>query len=179
MTIWTVSRGSHGFGLDAPQRSIPCLVGKAGLIAAADKREGDMATPVGEWPLRFVYYRPDRVTRPVTALPAIALTPEMGWCDDPHDEHYNRAVDLPFAASHERLWRDDGLYDVIVVLGHNDSPPEPFLGSAVFFHLREPDTHHTAGCVAVTKDDMLALLEEADTETILRIADDRHTGAAA
>jgi len=178
MTIWTVSRGSHGYSLEAAQSSVPCLVGKAGLIAAADKREGDMATPVGDWPLRLVYYRPDRVTLPVSHLPSIALTPEMGWCDDPHDEHYNRAVDLPFAASHERLWRDDGLYDVIVVLGHNDSPPEPFLGSAVFFHLREPDTQHTAGCVAVTKEDMLSLLRGADTGTILRITDDRRKGAA-
>ena len=172
VTIWTVYRNSDGYRLDALAQSIPCLVGKAGLIAASDKREGDMATPVGDWPLRRVYYRPDRVALPATSLPSIALTPTMGWCDDPQDAKYNMPVELPFSASYERLWREDGLYDFIVVLGHNDSPPRPLLGSAVFLHLREPDTLHTAGCVAIAKDDMHALLGTADTKTILRVSDD-------
>lgn len=178
MTIWTVSKDRDGYRLDAADLVMPCLVGKAGLIAAADKREGDMATPIGDWQLRYVYFRPDRITLPAISLPAIKLTPDMGWCDDPHHAHYNMPVERPFAASHERLWREDGLYDVIVVLGHNDSPPKPFLGSAVFFHLREQHTAFTAGCVAVTRDDMMALLETADTTTILRIAGDGHKEAA-
>ena len=178
MTIWTVSRDSDGYRLAAEHHSARCLVGKSGLIAANDKREGDMATPVGDWPLRRVYYRPDRVELPATSLPAMALTPSMGWCDDPEDENYNLPVDLPYGASHERLWRDDGLYDFIVVLGHNDSPPEPFRGSAIFLHLREPDTRHTAGCVAVTKEDMITLLGAADRLTILRVIDEQHTGTA-
>ena len=172
MTIWTVSKVSDGYRLNAVAHSITCLVGKAGLIAASDKREGDMATPVGDWPLRRVYYRPDRVALPATSLPSISLTPTMGWCDDPGDANYNMPVELPFNASHERLWREDGLYDFIVVLGHNDSPPRPFLGSAVFLHLYEQDTPHTAGCVAIAKDDMVALLKTADTKTILRVGDD-------
>ena len=171
VTIWTVSRDADGFRIDAAHHAARCLVGKAGLIAAADKREGDMATPVGDWPLRHIYYRPDRVTLPATALPTIALTPEMGWCDDPDHARYNMPVERPFAASHEGLWREDGLYDVIVVLGHNDSPPTPFLGSAVFFHLREPDTQYTAGCVAVSKPDMMTFLGSADTDTVLRVTD--------
>ena len=171
VTIWTVSRVADGYRLDAPHHAARCLVGKAGLIAADGKREGDMATPVGDWPLRHVYFRPDRVTLPVTALPAIALTPEMGWRDDPDHASYNRLVELPFAASHERLWREDGLYDVIIVLGHNDSPPQPFLGSAVFFHLHAPDTRHTAGCVAVPPADMMTFLATANTDTILRISE--------
>ena len=172
MNIWTVSKHSDGYRLDTARLGMSCLVGKAGLIAAADKREGDMATPVGDWPLRRVYYRPDRVALPATSLPSIALTPAMGWCDDPGDANYNMPVELPFNASHERLWREDGLYDFIVVLGHNDSPPRPFLGSAVFLHLYEQDTPHTAGCVAIAKDDMVALLRTADTKTILRVGDD-------
>ena len=95
----------------------------------------------------------------------------MGWCDDPDHARYNMPVERPFAASHEGLWREDGLYDVIVVLGHNDSPPTPFLGSAVFFHLREPDTQYTAGCVAVSKPDMMTFLGSADTDTVLRVTD--------
>ena len=172
MTIWTVSKDSNGYRLNAADLVVPCLVGKAGLVAAADKREGDMATPAGDWPLRRIYYRPDRIALPAVSLPSIALTPDMGWCDDPLDANYNMPVELPFNASHERLWREDGLYDFIVVLGHNDSPPRPFLGSAVFLHLYEQDTPHTAGCVAIAKDDMVALLRTADTKTILRVGDD-------
>jgi len=103
VTIWTVSKDSDGYRLNAVAHSIPCLVGKAGLIAESDKREGDMATPVGDWPLRRVYYRPDRVALPATSLPSIALTPAMGWCDDPGDANYNMPVEHPFNASHERL----------------------------------------------------------------------------
>ena len=170
VTIWTVSRNGDGYRLDAAQ-SFSCLVGKAGLIAATDKREGD-GDAIGDWPLRRVYYRPDRVALPATALPSIALTPTMGWCDDPQDAKYNMPVELPFTASHERLWREDGLYDFIVVLAIMTSLPTPLLGSAVFLHLREQDTPHTAGCVAIAKDDMLALLGTADTKTILRVSDD-------
>jgi len=169
VTIWTVSHDADGFRIDAAHHAARCLVGKAGLIAAADKREGDMATPVGDWPLRYIYYRPDRVTLPATALPAIALTPEMGWCDDPDHARYNMPVERPFAASHEELWREDGLYDLVVALGHNDAPPIPHHGSAVFLHLRGDDTRHTAGCVAVKGQDLLALLRAADTDTVLRI----------
>ena len=62
-----------------------CVLGRAGVIAAHAKREGDGATPLGAWPLRFVYYRPDHETAPLTALPVRALVPADGWCDDPED----------------------------------------------------------------------------------------------
>ena len=176
MTIWTVSKDRDGYRLDAADLVMPALSARQGSLR--------QRTSVGhghaqsDWQLRYVYFRPDRITLPAISLPAIKLTPDMGWCDDPHHAHYNMPVERPFAASHERLWREDGLYDVIVVLGHNDSPPKPFLGSAVFFHLREQHTAFTAGCVAVTRDDMMALLETADTTTILRIAGDGHKEAA-
>ena len=169
MTDWTVTISGTGYRLTAPQHACDCVVGKAGFIAGDDKREGDMATPVGAWPLRRLYFRPDRIALPDTGLPVMPLTPEMGWCDDPGDTAYNRPVHLPYAGRHEKMWREDGLYDLIVVLGHNDSPPIPSLGSAVFLHLREDDTRHTAGCVAVTRQDLLALLRAADTDTVLRI----------
>ena len=77
----------------------------------------------------------DRLPRPDTALATAALTPENGWCDDPGDPAYNRPVRLPYAGRHERLWRADPIYDVIVVLGHNEDPPVPDKGSAIFLHL--------------------------------------------
>ena len=171
MTEWTVRRTGSGYVLSAPGHDCPCLIGKSGTIAAADKREGDMASPTGSWPMRRVFFRPDRLDPPDTALPLVPIHENLGWCDDPADPAYNRLVDLPFAASHETMWRTDGLYDLVVELGYNDDPPVAGRGSAIFLHLREPQTTHTAGCVAVAQDDLLRLLAGADTGTRLRIAD--------
>lgn len=136
--------------------TVPCVIGRGGVIA--DKREGDGGTPVGAFELRRVLYRPDRLPPPETALPVAAIAPDDGWCDDPAHPYYNRPVKRPFPASHEEMWRDDHVYDVVVVLGHNDDPPVPRRGSAVFLHLVRPDRAPTAGCVAVDPPAMLDLL---------------------
>jgi L,D-peptidoglycan transpeptidase YkuD (ErfK/YbiS/YcfS/YnhG family) len=93
--------------------TIPCAIGKHGAIAEADKREGDGKTPLGTYSLRHVYARPDRVGAFETGLPFTWLAPTHGWCDDVAHPLYNRPVMLPFAGSHENLWREDGLYDII------------------------------------------------------------------
>jgi L,D-peptidoglycan transpeptidase YkuD (ErfK/YbiS/YcfS/YnhG family) len=133
-----------------------CALGRSGLHA--DKREGDGATPVGCFPLRRVLYRADRIALPVTALPVAAIDPDSGWCDDPADAAYNRPVRLPFSASHERLWRDDALYDLLAVLGHNDDPVVRGHGSAIFLHVARPDLGPTEGCVALPLQELVALL---------------------
>jgi len=148
-------------------RSLACALGWGGV--AVDKREGDGATPVGRFALRRVLYRPDRVAAPATALPVAPIDPADGWCDDPTDPAYNRPVQLPYPTSHERMWRKDGLYDVVVVLGHNDDPVVPGQGSAVFLHCLRPDGGPTAGCVAVGREALLSLLECCDSETVLVI----------
>jgi L,D-peptidoglycan transpeptidase YkuD (ErfK/YbiS/YcfS/YnhG family) len=89
------------------------------------------------------------------------LRPEDGWCDAPEDPLYNRPAPLPYPASAERLWREDSLYDLILVLGHNDDPPVPYLGSAIFLHLAHEDFRPTEGCVALCQDDVLAVLAAA------------------
>lgn len=147
-----------------------CALGRSGCKPAADKREGDGATPLGRWALRRLYYRPDRIARPDCRLPIVALTPAMGWCDDPKHADYNRLVTLPFDASHETLWREDHVYDLIVELGHNDAPPVPGLGSAIFLHLARPDYAPTEGCVALALADMQALLPRLETNTFIAIA---------
>ena len=147
-----------------------CALGSAGI--RADKREGDGATPAGTWPLRRLLWRADRLPAPETALPLARLAPDDGWCDDPADRNYNRQVRLPFAASAERLWRDDALYDVIVVLGHNDAPPVPGRGSAIFLHVAQADYAPTRGCVALALTDLLALLADCRPDMALRIAPD-------
>lgn len=143
-----------------------CAVGRGGM--KPDKREGDGATPVGAWPLRRVLYRADRLLAPPpTALAVTAIGPADGWCDAPADPAYNLPVALPYPASHERLWRDDHVYDVIVVLGHNDAPAIPGAGSAVFLHVARPGYAATEGCVALALPDLLALLGHARPGDVL------------
>ena len=148
-------------------RRYRCALGRSGL--RRDKREGDGATPVGVFALRRVLYRADRIAAPATGLALTALKPEDGWCDDPRDARYNRPVTLPFAASHEKLWRDDAVYDAIVILGHNDDPPVPELGSAIFMHLARPGYEPTEGCVALALPDLLAVLAECRPGDRIRI----------
>ncbi len=143
--------------LHAGNRRMPCSIGRAGSIAAVDKREGDGATPLGTWPVRAALLRPDRVAAPRTTLPWRWLRPDDGWSDDPADPAYNRPVRHPHGPSAERLWREDGLYDVIVVLGHNDGPPKSGLGSAIFLHCWR-NAAPTEGCVAIEQNELLALL---------------------
>ena len=148
-------------------RTCQCVLGWGGVCT--NKYEGDGVTPVGRWPLRSVYYRPDRISRPNTLLPTQALKPEDGWCDDPKNAAYNQHIQKPFAASYEDMWREDGVYDLIVVLGHNDSPPQPDKGSAIFMHVVQPDLSPTEGCVALALDDLVEILEGSGPETAIVI----------
>jgi len=147
--------------IDIAGREAACVLGRSGVLPAADKREGDGASPLGVWQLRRVLYRPDREAPPATGLPVAALKPDDGWCDAPGDPAYNRAVRLPYPASAEQMWREDRVYDLVVILGHNDDPPVSPMGSAIFLHLVQPDRSATAGCVAVSREDMLDLLARA------------------
>jgi L,D-peptidoglycan transpeptidase YkuD (ErfK/YbiS/YcfS/YnhG family) len=158
---------------DLAGRWTRCALGPAGVVAAAAKREGDGASPAGAWPLRWVLCRPDRRPPPVTALPVAALDPSDGWCDAPADRAYNRQVRLPYPASAERLWRDDAVYDLIVVLGHNDDPVVPDAGSAIFLHIAGPDYAPTQGCVALAAEDLEALLAAARPGDVLVISAER------
>jgi L,D-peptidoglycan transpeptidase YkuD (ErfK/YbiS/YcfS/YnhG family) len=136
-----------------------CALGKGGVRPAREKREGDGATPAARMPLRRVLFRADRGAAPRCRVPVEPIAPEDGWCDDPRHRAYNRAVRLPLDASHERLWRDDTLYDVIGVLGWNDAPVEPGRGSAIFLHVARPDFAPTEGCIALAPRDLRAVLE--------------------
>ena len=122
------------------------------------KREGDGATPIGGWHLSSVLYRADRMPRPRTPLPARPLRPSDGWCDEPRDRNYNRFVRHPYPASAERLWRQDGLYDLIVILAHNFRPRLRGGGSAIFLHVASPGYSPTAGCVALQRNHLMALI---------------------
>lgn len=134
----------------------PAACGRGGV--RRDKREGDGASPLGTFPLLQSFYRPDRVAPPLSGLPIRALRADDGWVDDPADRQYNRLVTLPYPAHHETLWRDDGLYDLIVVIGYNTDPPLPGRGSAIFLHVARPEFTPTVGCIAVARDVLLRVL---------------------
>ena len=148
---------------------IPCVIGKGGTVAASDKREGDGATPLGTWPIRCVLLHPDRGLTPPPGLPWRWLRETDGWSDDPADPSYNRPVTHPHHFSAERLWRDDRVYDVIVVLGHNDAPPVPGMGSAIFLHATQPDRRPTEGCVAVELGVLAGLVAKLSANDVVEI----------
>ena len=151
-------------------RAAPARGDRARPGITGDKREGDGATPAGSFVLRRVLYRPDREAPPVTALASRPLDPADGWCDAPEDAAYNRPVRLPYRAHAETLWRDDELYDLVVVLGHNDAPVSAGRGSAIFLHLAAPDYRATEGCIALARADLVMVLAAADETSRVIIA---------
>ena len=145
---------------------LPCILGRAGRSFL--KREGDGATPRGTWHLRRLLVR-EPLRRFLGPLPRRPITRQSGWCDAPLDRNYNREIRLPYPASHERLWRDDHLYDVFAVLDHNERPRRRYGGSAIFLHLADPTGRPTAGCVALSRKDLMKLLPLCGPRTRLRV----------
>lgn len=157
-------------------KRVRCALGRSGVHAT--KQEGDGRTPEGSYPLRRLFYRADRLAKPDTRLPCRALRVNDGWCDDPESPAYNRFIRLPASDGHERLWREDHLYDVIVVLGHNDAPPVPGSGSAIFLHVAKGEHEPTEGCVALDIDVLLELLRSCEAGDVMAIsAAEQHRSA--
>ena len=150
-------------------RELRCALGRSGVVAGAIKREGDGATPAGVWPLRRLFWRADRRPAPVCRLETRVIAPDDGWCDSPADPAYNTLVRLPYAASAERLWRDDTLYDLVVALGYNDDPVSPGAGSAIFLHLARPGYEATEGCVALANEDLQVFLRAVRPGDAIRV----------
>lgn len=143
-----------------------CAVGKAGFTS--NKQEGDNATPIGRFALRECWFRPDKFdTPPATGLPVRPIHKDDVWCDDPKSSEYNLHQKEPFMASHEKLWREDGRYDLIVPMGYNDDPPIAGKGSAIFWHIAADDYRGTEGCVALSMPDFLEILAQVDEKTHL------------
>ena len=132
------------------------------------KREGDGATPAGYFPFRRVLFRTDRVVVR-TRLPVTPIARQDGWCTDPDDRDYNQPITLPRHGRYENLWRDDHLYDIVVVIGYNDAPAVPGGGSAIFLHVARSELSPTDGCVAVAAAVLLEVLRRCDSNTFIEI----------
>jgi L,D-peptidoglycan transpeptidase YkuD (ErfK/YbiS/YcfS/YnhG family) len=148
-------------------RVYPCALGRGGI--AAIKREGDGATPMASMRALALVWREDRGRRPVSMLPASTISTVDGWCDDPADPNYNRPVRLPFRASHERMQRDDRLYDRVVILDWNFTRRMRGAGSAIFLHVAKPGLQPTEGCIAVEPRVMRAILPMISPRTVVRV----------
>lgn len=137
----------------------------------ADKLEGDGATPCASLPLRRVFYRADREAIPSASVPVEPLCEADGWCDAPGDPRYNRRVALPYSGRHERLWRQDGFYDLVGVLGWNDAPVVSGRGSAIFLHGARADYAPTEGCIALAMADLRQILAAGLTAVTVEAPD--------
>jgi L,D-peptidoglycan transpeptidase YkuD (ErfK/YbiS/YcfS/YnhG family) len=153
--------------LHAGSLVLPCALGAGGLKRA--KREGDHASPIGTFSLLFGFYRPDRHRRLRALLPLNPVRPELGWCDDTTSPAYNRLVATSCPWSHERLWRDDRLYDVVIVLDYNYHPRRKGRGSAIFLHCAAPDFAPTEGCIALRAGDLRRLLPRLTLDVVLTV----------
>ena len=169
-----IEETDNGWQARFGDRCFRCAIGRAGLIAADQKQEGDGATPIGRWRMSRLLFRPDRVEGMATALPSTAISRQDGWCDAPADPHYNQQIVRPYEASHEILWREDFLYDILVVLDHNSNPVVPGRGSAIFLHLARKNYEPTEGCVALARSDLLRVLGEASADSAVLVTSDHH-----
>ncbi len=141
-----------------------CALGKKGVTR--DKKEGDLATPVGCFLIREVFYRKDRLGEQTFSFKTNVISENDAWCDDVDNKRYNKHIILADSeVSNEKLWREDDVYDVVAVLGHNDNPPVPGKGSAIFMHVACEGYIKTAGCIALSQKDLLEVLKSADPKT--------------
>jgi L,D-peptidoglycan transpeptidase YkuD (ErfK/YbiS/YcfS/YnhG family) len=147
----------------AGQRAIRAALGRAGIKAA--KREGDGATPAGQFHPVRLWWRADRVPRPRTFLPVRPIMAEDAWCEDPKDRRYNRPFRRSANEPGDRLRRSDGLYDLIVEIDHNTRPRVAGHGSAVFIHVARPGFGPTAGCIALTRGELQQLISRLSRKT--------------
>ena len=134
-------------------RQFPCSIGRGGIVPAELKREGDGATPMGTHRIVGVLYNASRLPRPSKSARAVGQWDR--WSDDVRDPEYNHPVQLPHMVRHERLWRDDPLYDLVLVTDWNWSQTKPGKGSAIFVHRWRRPRFPTAGCVAFAPRDLL------------------------
>lgn len=167
LIVSSLSRKSTIGRLTLGTVTMPCALGRSGKTYR--KKEGDGATPIGRFPLRKAFYRPDRLMAIATRLPKSKLAPRDGWCDAPHHRLYNCFVRHPFPASAEHLWRDDHLYDLVIVIGHNDKPRIKGAGSAIFLHVACDHLHPTEGCVALRAADLRRLMVRLTPSTRIHI----------
>ena len=146
---------------------LKCAVGKKGI--GNKRKEGDLITPKGQYKIRYILYRKDRV-KIYTRLRKKVIKKNMAWCDDPRSSHYNKLVRLPLAYKHEKLFKKENTYDIILVLNYNMKPIKKNKGSAIFIHVAKNGFKSTKGCVAIKKINLIKLIKKIDPNTKVKIS---------
>ena len=147
-----------------------CAIGKKGI--GYKRKEGDLITPKGQFKIKLILYRKDRV-KLKTKLKKVAIQKNMVWCDDPKSQRYNQLVKLPFNFRHEKLYKKENIYDIVLVLNFNMSPTKKNKGSAIFIHVARNNYKKTEGCVSIRKFDLLKIVKEIKTNTKVKIFDQK------
>ena len=144
-----------------------CSFGKGGI--GKKRKEGDNITPKGNYRIVNVYYRQDRIKKILSKLKLTKIKKNMGWCDDPDSKNYNQLIKVSVKYSHEKLFRSDNIYDLIIVLNYNMTPVIRNKGSAIFIHIAKKNYNKTAGCIALKKTHLVKLIEKINKETKVKI----------
>ena len=133
-----------------------CCVGKNGITI--NKKEGDNCTPKGKFKIGSIYYRADRVAKPISKIKIKKITKNMLWCDDPYKKDYNKQIYINKKTKGERIYRNDYKYNYFIVIEYNTKLTKHNKGSAIFLHLTK-NYQKTAGCIAINKKDFLIMLK--------------------
>ena len=144
-----------------------CALGKAGI--GNKKIEGDNITPKGIFKIVKIYYRKDRIKKIYSKFKLIKITKKIGWCDDPKSKNYNKLINLPSQYGYEKLYREDNIYDLILVLDYNLKPIIKNKGSAIFIHISRKDYQPTRGCIGLKKKNLLKLIQSIKKEEKIKI----------
>ena len=146
---------------------VKCTIGRNGI--GYKRKEGDLITPKGLFKIKYILYRKDRV-KISTILNKKVLKKNMGWCDDPRSSHYNKLIKLPFAHNHEKLFKRENIYDIVLVLNYNMNPVKKNKGSAIFIHVAKKNFKKTKGCVAIKKPSLIKLIKKINQNTKVKIS---------
>ena len=174
---WLLIRLNKKYFLKVGNQFFPCQIGENGLEKAVKKIEGDKTTPIGNWYLKKIFYRSDKIFKPKFKKKNIfkvnKITKNCAWCDDIKSDRYNQYIKISDFQSHninyEKLWREDGAYDIIIVTSHNTEPTIKNKGSAIFIHCSFSDNRKTLGCIALKKNDLVFLLKNINRKTFIKV----------
>ena len=146
---------------------VKCALGKKGI--GYKRKEGDLITPKGEYKIKYIMYRKDRVKKIKSKLKKVVIKKNMGWCNDPRSNKYNKLIKLPYNFGYEKLFRRENIYDIIVVLNYNMNPIIKNKGSAIFIHVAKKNFKKTEGCIAVKKIQLLKILKNLKIDGKVKI----------
>ena len=146
---------------------VRCAIGKKGI--GYKRKEGDLITPKGRFKIKYILYRKDRV-KISTKMKKKVIKKNMGWCDDPNSKQYNKLVKLPFFYRHEKLFKKENIYDIVLVLNYNMNPIKKNKGSAIFIHVAKNNFRKTEGCVAIKKQNLIKIVKKLNLNSEVKIS---------